>query len=195
MKKKIVFITTVLIGLSFTGISQDEEKSNTLDAQFKDLIDNSNNYQSYKVIEQSKLLKLKKNINDTISLLEESINENEIVIQEQKVKIDSSLQEVETLRADLTETQEKVDSIDFLGVSTQKSMYTIIMWSIIGVLFLLALIMFFVFKKGQKNTRDARDKLVETQVELETLRKRSMEREQKVRRELQDELNKNMRRD
>ena len=51
--------------------------------------------------------------------------------------------------------------------------------------------MFFIFKKGKRNTKNAKDKLVETQNELDNLRKRSLEREQKVRRELQDEINKN----
>lgn len=195
MKKNIIIITTFFLGLSFSGISQDEVKSNTLDAQFQDVIDNSNNYQSYKVIEQSKLLKLKSNISDTITEYKQTISEERNVISEQEAKIDSSLQEIETLKTTLGETQKKVDNIDFLGMPTQKSMYNIIMWTIVGILFLLALILFFVFKKGQRNTKDAKEKLVDTQVELDTLRKRSMEREQKVRRELQDELNKNSRRD
>src|SRR5690554_2352796 len=65
------------------------------------------------------------------------------------------------------------------------------MWTLVILLIFTALILFFIYKKGNRKTKEAKAKFLETEQELEGLRKRSLEREQKIRRELQDEINKN----
>jgi hypothetical protein len=64
------------------------------------------------------------------------------------------------------------------------------MWSIIGAL--LALLIFFVYKFNNSNvvTKEAKLALSEMEEEFEEHRKVALEREQKVRRQLQDEINK-----
>jgi hypothetical protein len=64
------------------------------------------------------------------------------------------------------------------------------MWSIIGAL--LALLIFFVYKFNNSNvvTKEAKLALAEMEEEFEEHRKVALEREQKVRRQLQDEINK-----
>lgn len=188
MKKNIIFLSALFI--SFTGISQ-KQKNNTIDTQFSDLIENSNTYQTYKVIKISELGLLQRNIRDSISTLKTTIKESESIISEQNNKIDSISHQIQGLNTELEQTQKKVENINFLGISTQKSSYNFIMWSIIIALLLVSSILFISFKKRNSDTKDARDKLAETESELESLRKRSLEREQKVRRELQDEINKN----
>lgn len=190
MRKKILILCSLFIGISFTGISQ-EESENTIDSQITDLIEKSNTYQSYKVIEISNLRTLQRNIKDSISSLKTTIADSKSIILEQNNKIDSITRQIEKLNRDLAQTQEKVENINFLGIPTQKSSYNSIMWSIIIVLLLISSVLFFRFKKSHGDTKDAREKLEETEVELENLRKRSLEREQKVRRQLQDEINKN----
>ncbi len=188
MKKKIILLSALFI--SFNGISQ-EQKNNTIDTQFSDLIENSNTYQTYKVIKISELGVLQRNIRDSISTLKTTITQSESIISDQNNKIDSITHQIEGLNIELEQTQKKVENINFLGISTQKSSYNFIMWSIIIALLLVSSILFISFKKRNNDTKDAREKLAETESELESLRKRSLEREQKVRRELQDEINKN----
>lgn len=188
MTKKIFFLSALFIG--FTGISQ-EQKSNTIETQFSDLIEKSNTYQTYKVIKISELGVLQRNIRDSISTLKSTITESENIISDQNSKIDSITHQIEGLHTELEQTQKKVENISLLGISTQKSSYNFIMWSIIIALLVVSSILFISFKKRHNDTKDAREKLAETESELESLRKRSLEREQKVRRELQDEINKN----
>ena len=188
--KNLIFITVLFSTLSFTGISQDG-KGNTIDEQIKNLIDNSNSYQDYKVIKTSEIGKLRTNIKDSIAALKTTIVGSQTIISDQKNKIETSTNQIEVLQNDLEQTQKKVDSIEFLGYPSQKASYKTIMWSIVFVLLLLSLILFFVFKRGQRKAKDAREKLALTEIELESLRKRSLEREQIVRRELQDEINRN----
>jgi hypothetical protein len=72
-----------------------------------------------------------------------------------------------------------------------KTNYNILMWSIIAAL--LSLLLFFIYKFKNSNalTREAKLKLDEVETEFEEHRRTALEREQKVRRQLQDELNKN----
>lgn len=188
MTKKIFFLSALFIG--FTGISQ-EQKGNTIETQFSDLIEKSNTYQTYKVIKISELGVLQRNIRDSISTLKSTITESENIISDQNSKIDSITHQIEGLHTELEQTQKKVENISLLGIPTQKSSYNFIMWSIIIALLVVSSILFISFKKRHNDTKDAREKLAETESELESLRKRSLEREQKVRRELQDEINKN----
>ncbi|GAL80099.1 hypothetical protein JCM19274_3669 [Algibacter lectus] len=76
------------------------------------------------------------------------------------------------------------------GLQMSKSSYNVLMWSIIGGL--LAFLLFFIYKFNNSNaiTRAAKKSLAETEEEFEEHRKTALEREQKVRRQLQDEINK-----
>ncbi|MCB0431897.1 MAG: tRNA (guanine-N1)-methyltransferase, partial [Mangrovimonas sp.] len=64
------------------------------------------------------------------------------------------------------------------------------LWGIIGIL--LALLGFFIYKFKNSNTitKESKKALADIELEFEEHRKVALEREQKVRRQLQDELNK-----
>src|SRR5690625_2213968 len=124
MRKKTLFICCFLL-ISFSGISQ-ENNSQTVDDQISELIEKSNTYQSYKVIELNKLRVLQRNIRDSISVLKTSIATSESVILEQNNKIDSITNQIEDLNLDLAKTQDKVENISLLGIPTNKSTYNTI---------------------------------------------------------------------
>lgn len=194
MKKKNFAIASLLLCLSLSTFGQEEQeaqKSTTIDSQFTSLIEKSNTYQSYKVIKISELGILQRNIRDSISSLKSTIADSESIITEQNNKINSSTQQVDALNTDLEQTQKNVENISFLGIATQKSSYKTIMWALVGILLFISIFLFFRFKKSGSDTKEAKEKLSETEIELDNLRKRSLEREQKVRRQLQDEINKN----
>jgi hypothetical protein len=64
------------------------------------------------------------------------------------------------------------------------------MWSIIAGLFAFLLLFIYKFKGSNSSTREAKLRLDEVETEFEDHRRNALEREQKVRRQLQDELNK-----
>ena len=90
----------------------------------------------------------------------------------------------------LSATNEEKDNISLFGIQMSKAGYKVLMWSIAAGL--LALLLFFIYKfKGSNSaTREAKNKLNEVEIEFEDHRRNALEREQKVRRQLQDELNK-----
>jgi len=71
-----------------------------------------------------------------------------------------------------------------------KTGYNILMWTIIAALFALLLFFVYKFKNSNTITKDAKRAREEMEEEFEEHRKTALEREQKVRRQLQDELNK-----
>ncbi len=64
------------------------------------------------------------------------------------------------------------------------------MWSIIGGLLALLLLFIYKFKNSNSITREANHNLAEIEEEFDDHRRTALEREQKVRRQLQDEINK-----
>ena len=76
------------------------------------------------------------------------------------------------------------------GMQLSKTSYNIVMWSIIAGLFVLLLIFIFKFKNSNSVTRTAKNSLADLEQEFEEHRRVALEREQKVRRQLQDEINK-----
>ena len=80
--------------------------------------------------------------------------------------------------------------MSLLGMQMTKTGYNILLWSIIGGLLVLLLLFIFKFKNSNVITRNAKLALAETEEEFEAHRKRALEREQKVMRRLQDEINK-----
>jgi hypothetical protein len=71
-----------------------------------------------------------------------------------------------------------------------KGGYNALMWTIIAGLFALLLFFIYKFKNSNTITKQAKKALLETEEEYEEYRRNSLEREQKVRRQLQDEINK-----
>ena len=111
--------------------------------------------------------------------------------------VDSQAKEISDLKNNLTSTQSTLDftnkekdSMSLFGIQMSKSGYNILLWGIIGIL--LALLGFFIYKFKNSNTitKESKKALADIELEFEEHRKVALEREQKVRRQLQDELNK-----
>jgi len=189
--KKAIILSATLLTLTLSSYSQSS--TNTIENQFNTLISQSNNWQNYKVVEKNKFQQLQQNVKDSINSLQTTIRQNNTTVIEQKTSIDSLSSQLQVLQKDLTIAIDKENNLDFIGISTHKSTFQIIVWSIILVLLLILGILFIQFRKSYTDTKDARKKQLETESELEEYKKKSLEREQKIRRQLQDEINKNKR--
>lgn len=191
--KKILFLTLPLFLFTLQVAAQDsiQVRKNTLNEQMTEAFDKSNSYQEYKVIKKTQLATLKRNILDSVSALEKSINSQQSELAQQKRAIDSLRENLENTQLNLANSKEKEDGIRFLGILTSKTTYNAIMWSIVLILLLAGGFLFYRFLNSHKITNAAELKMAEMEIELEDYRRNSLEREQKLRRKLQDEINKN----
>lgn len=188
MRTKFLSLLAILLFSSFLFA---QKNTNTIESQFVDVVDKSNNYQEFKVIKKSKIYALRKNILDSISALVNTINDAYTEIDQQKTELITLKSDLETTQANLITSKEKEDGIEILGMLTKKSTYNLIMWAIIGGLLLILGLLFYKFKSSHAVTKTARLKLLETETEFDTHRQKTLKNEQLIRRKLQDEINKN----
>lgn len=191
------FYITLLLGLiSVSGFSQDpseenQEKKNITSIQkLEDVIDKSNNYEQYKVIEKVKLNTAIQNLNNEFDTLTSEIKVLKGDIQNKNNEISSLQDQIKKIEVKLNNVQNERDEVKFLGVSLTKSTYNILVWFIIILLFLLLL--FFVFKFNRSNllTKEAKQNLKNLDADYDNYKRLALEKQQKLGRQLQDEKNK-----
>jgi hypothetical protein len=192
MKTKILLLIALFFATEFL-FSQSTRKfidSGSVNNQFDYLIKKSNRYQEYKVVYSKWLFKLKANVADSISASKKEIISANTIINEQNNTIDNLNLAVKTSETTITNLNNQIQSISLFGIQLKKGTFKTILFSII--VFLTVLLIFFITKFKQSNsiTIQAKLDLEALDKEFEIHRKKTLEREQKVRRQLQDELNK-----
>lgn len=182
-----LFITLLITSVSFSQVQQD---TLTINEQFDKIYRISTSYQEYKVIKKTRYQGLKSKVQDSINTLKGDVKTKKEIIASQKDSLIESGKKITTLSENLATTQAEKNSISLLGIAMSKSGYSILVWGIIGVL--LAALLFFVFKFKTSNldTVAAKRNLTELEEEFSIHKKKSLENEQKLRRQLQDEINK-----
>lgn len=187
--KKLLFSSILIICLTSMGTAQNSSET-TIDEKFAELITNSNNFKNYKVVKTGELTTLQGLTSRRIAELKEEISASKEATLTYKQKIATLNTEMETLQAKLDQVSAEKDSITFLGSPFSKTSYKVIMWGIVGIL-VLALALFVVrFKQSNVYTQEAKKNLAELEKEFDTHRAKTLEKEQRLGRLLQDEKNK-----
>jgi predicted PurR-regulated permease PerM len=193
MKKQLaLLIITVLI--SWNGFSQINKKfidTGSVKNQFNYLINKSNRYQNYKVVQYNWLQKLKRNVEDSLVKSQKEIVLNYQIINKQKATIDSLQASIKSSNRNIETLTNEKQSISFLGMLIKKATFKSILFFIIIALTLLLAFFISKFKQSNSITQHTKEALKELEDEYNEHRTKALEREQKVMRKLQDELNKN----
>lgn len=192
-------LTLTLISCLFFTVanaqeSDDDDKlsltEGTVDNQFEYVIQKSNNYQDYKVVKKTWLYALKAHTMDSLKAIRTNLVETQAIVDNQAGEITTLKSNLTETKTTLSETNEEKDNMALFGLQMSKSSYNVLMWSIIGGLFVLLLFFIYRFRNSNTVTKEAKKSLLETEEEFEEHRRTALEREQKVRRQLQDEINK-----
>ncbi|MCA0133046.1 tRNA (guanine-N1)-methyltransferase [Winogradskyella alexanderae] len=202
-KSAVFLILTISFQISFSqsanAQSQEEElslNSGTIDNQFEYIFQKSGNFkglngQKYEAVKYNSLLTLKAHVLDSLKTTYAKLDVSEKTVENQKKEIEDLKTQLKNTQTTLGETEAEKNSMALFGIQLGKTNYNVLMWSIIAGLF--ALLVFFIlkFKGSNALTKAAKLKLEEVESEFEEHRRIALEREQKVRRQLQDEINKN----
>lgn len=196
---RILFIVIFLLAYNqqFAQESEDRQElsldKGTIDSQFEFIIKKSGNYRAegkrYEVVRSISLDKLRENVLDTLSAQNKKAVELKTTIAGHVTTISSLNEKLEETTNNLSSVTEEKDSMSFLGMSVSKIAYNSILWTIISGL--LGLMLFFMYKFRRSNvlTQQAKSNLSELETEYEGHRRRALEREQKISRQYQDEIN------
>ncbi|MEW2922338.1 tRNA (guanine-N1)-methyltransferase [Muricauda sp. ANG21] len=199
MKHLRFLIALALLAPYFSSFAQEEETSEnqdmTIKGQFEEMERKSTNYRSgngvpYEVIRLASLNEVKSNIFDTINTANKAIKDLSATIVANKAEIEDLNAKLQDTTNKLNTVTEEKDSISFFGALISKGTYNFILWSIIFALLLFLLFFIYRFKNSNFLTQQAKSALADLEQEYEQHRRRALEREQKISRQLQDELNK-----
>jgi tetrahydromethanopterin S-methyltransferase subunit B len=200
-KAAVILIVTFSIQFvnAQTNTEDKEDKlslnSGTIDNQFEYIFQKSGNFkgikgQKYEAVKYSSLLTLKAHVLDSLKTTYKKLENSENTVENQSKEIEDLKSKLGNTQTALDQTNSEKNNMALLGMQTSKTNYNVIMWSIIGALLALLLLFIYKFKGSNSATREAKLRLGEVELEFEEHRRGALEREQKVRRQLQDELNK-----
>ncbi len=163
----------------------------SLNGQYKFLLSRTRTSpEGYKLVNPSRMNLLWKNVNDTLrkERVEKKAVQQKLTDQEKTITYLKT--EISSKEASINNNTNKLNEIIFLGISFNKGTYNVIVWSII-VLLTIALIV--VFATSGKKILEAKHRIQlydEISEEYQTFKSKTVEKERKLARELQDERNK-----
>ena len=195
---KTLFFTSITLFCLTTAYSQETTNEDdklslnegTIDNQFEYVIRRSNSYQEFKVVKKTWLYELKAHTIDSLNAIHKELSDTQTTVVNQTKEIDQLKTDLANTKTNLENTNKEKDSMALFGIQMSKGGYNALMWTIIAALLVLLLFFIYKFKNSNATTKQAKKTLLETEEEYEEYRRNALEREQKVRRQLQDELNK-----
>mgnify|MGYP000645695794 CR=1 FL=1 len=195
----IVFCTTTSIFSQVNSTVTTPKLSltkSTISNQFDYITKKSSNWrddkkQNYEVVKAQWIDQLKSNTLDTLKVITDKHSASLTTISKQEQEIKTLQVKLNNTQTDLDIVTSKKDEISLFGMSLSKTSYNTILFFVIIIL--IGLLAFFVyqFKNSNVLTKEAKYQLTEVENEFNEHRRNALEREQKVRRELQDLINKN----
>ncbi|MGY5352375.1 hypothetical protein ACXGQW_07410 [Wenyingzhuangia sp. IMCC45533] len=190
--KKLIFLF-VFISFSFSQAQDNstDDSQFSLSQQFEELYRKSSTYQEYKVISMVKYNQLKSNVVDSLNAQIKLVEEKNNIINRNNNELKNLKQELIDTKKELKDSISLKDSRSIFGMSVEKSVFSSII--VLTYLILITLTIFFAFKYRQNisNTKKAVSDVKALELEYENHKKSSLKRFQEVNRKLQDELNKN----
>jgi hypothetical protein len=189
MKSSFLAFFLILSSASITA-QQTVTEENTLENQFDKIYRISTSYQTYKVISKEGYQKLKNNVLDSLNQIENTLSEKVSLLKTKESDIQRLNEKINKTQISLDASIKKENSISLFGLALNKTTYNSILWFLI--IALLMGMLFFMYKFSNSNllTKEAKHNLAEVEQELSQFRKKTLEKEQKLRRQLQDEINK-----
>ncbi|RED45912.1 tRNA (guanine-N1)-methyltransferase [Seonamhaeicola aphaedonensis] len=189
----LLFFSTKITLAQETNIESINEGS--INDQFEFLIRKSGNFkgtngQAYEAVKQSWLFALKAHTLDSLKTIRKDLNDTKAVVDNQAKEILDLKSKLTNTQNDLDKTNTEKDSMALFGLLMSKTNYNMLMWAIIAALLALLILYIYKFRNSNAITKQAKRNLAEIEEEFDEHRRVALEREQKVRRQLQDEINK-----
>jgi len=165
-----------------TGESINTDKS--LSGQYRYLLTKVYNYQ------QPLLAAFHKSVMDTLLQTRHALRDTNAKLATANKTIDSLNNGIKSTNQSLTESNAKVNAIDFVGISLPKSTYNLIMWGLVIIFGAAAAV---VIARSGSYSREAKYRTQlynELEEEYRVYKAKANEKEKKLARELQTERNK-----
>lgn len=175
---------------SFIYGQNNSSIADSIDQRMSSLINSSNSFQEYKVIKTTGIQSLRRDIKSEVSSLEENMKELHTDLASQKEELENFKELLAASDAKLEEANTTKDQLSILGVTTQKSTYNFFVSVVILGLVIALLFFIYRFKNGNRIAIEARENLQKNEEEFAAYKKKALETQQKLGRQIIDERKK-----
>ena len=193
MKRTTILLICVFafVGVSAQTASDALERDNqTLRERYLVMKNKSQNYQEYKVI--------KENILDGMwRIIQDSLNQKQVSIRQAHAEINNLNKELDQNKAALKGKEESMRDvshasthISVLGIDFDKGFFAGLIGVILIVLGLVIAVIYYTLKMMRKNLAEKIELMNSISAEYEDYKRRAMDKQTKLSRELQNERNK-----
>lgn len=191
MKNYIVFLLISITSLAFAQENSQGKSNGTLNEQFDYVMQKSNNFQEYKVVKKDYLLQLKKSSTDSVRQYQKELVDLKKQKESHQAIVSKLNDTLKTTQANLNELQTAQNNVDLFGTTMSKTNYNYLMWGIVSVLGLVLLLLFVQLKSAKSVANEQKSHAEKLETDFEDYKHKALEKEQKLGRQLQDEINKN----
>lgn len=182
----------VICFFAVTSIMAQENKVSTtsIGNQFNTILEKSESYRDLKIVKKQWIQNLKQDVLTSFSKIENDLTNSKTILNQKTSEIVLLKEKLNKTNAVLSTYTNSGPSITFLGIDFNKSFFNSLL-SIILLGSLASVVFFFLqFKKMNVATKHSKSVLNDLEEEYQEYKRKAIEREQKVSRQLQDELNK-----
>lgn len=188
----------LLVGLFWVGsnplraqeaAAPPEYVPSTLQEQFVYLKEQLSTYKDKKIIREVRLNRLWNNVKDSLAQVQQQLTATQGKVDAQEGEIASLNEDLEAQQQAVSDSEHASTHISVLGINMLKQNFLSFFWIIASILTLLLLGALYQYRNSKRVTSKTQYNLRAIQRELEDFRKKSLEKERKLRRELQTERN------
>jgi len=191
MSRFLLFLFSILCTFTAQGqltLQQQLREESDINAQFSTLLSQSKSQDAdFKLIRRSNVEIIRKNVNDSLHTYKKEIAELKAKTGNASGTISNLQDTITSLQQQLAEEKTKTQTIGFLGMDMDKGVYHTIVWTIICTLAIALFILAISFKKARIDAIEHKKTAEEVQDDFQTFKKKAMEKEQLLRRQLLDE--------
>ena len=189
MKSLYLFIFCLFVSVN-TFSQKAKNDTLPLSKQFEQVYSRSSSYKDFKVIRKTTFQDLKENTLNSIKSIDEKLKIESLKNTRLEQEINNITKTHLELDLKLSNAILEKNTISFIGLKLKKNTFKIIIWSIFFMLIILICYLAYKLKDGVKITSQAKKELTRVEEEFNSYKKKSLVRDQKLRRQLQDEINK-----
>ena len=187
MKSLYIFIFCLFVSVN-TFSQKAKNDTLPLSKQFEQVYSRSSSYKDFKVIRKTTFQDLKENTLNSIKSIDEKLKIESLKNTRLEQEINNITKTHLELDLKLSNAILEKNTISFVGLKLKKNTFKIIIWSIFFMLIILICYLAYKLKDGVKITSQAKKELTRVEEEFNSYKKKSLVRDQKLRRQLQYEI-------
>jgi hypothetical protein len=159
-----------------------------IENKFNTMLDKAIVFKEYKLIKTVVLDDFRQNLTDFLTANQVDFANLNSELREKEKTLSNLNTQLAALKKDNFSLNNSVTAISLFGMSFQKGTYNIIMWTFLLLFAFVAFYFAYRFMLANKITTNSKVILAEVEDEYQLFKQNSIEREQKLRRQLQDEI-------